>query len=225
VTEPSGAPRPVVCVFAKAPRAGAVKTRLAADVGPALAARFATAFLEDTCAALGTLPLCRVLATTEEKPPGELAAETWLQGGGELGERLERMLKRALETAPWAMAIGADSPGFPLDAIVDAGRRLRSIDAVFGPADDGGFYFVALRSCPSGAFAGVRWSCPDTLRQAERRLRELGLTTARAEPWFDVDTLTDLRRLAALIDSGRVTAPATARVLATHVSADHERLR
>ena len=79
----------------------------------------------------------------------QLDAETWLQGDGELGERLERMFQRALETAPWAMAIGADSPGFPLDAIIDAERRLRSIDVVFGPADDGGFYFVAMRSCPS----------------------------------------------------------------------------
>jgi hypothetical protein len=179
-----------------------------------LAAHLATAFLEDTCAALSTLPIHVVVATTEEGWRFRFAAETWLQGAGELGDRLERMLQRALETAPWAMAFGADSPGFPLGAILRAERELRSVDAVFGPADDGGFYFVAMRSCPPGVFAGVPWSSPMTLQHAERRLRELGLTTARVRPWFDVDTLADLRRLAALLRATGIRAPATARVLA-----------
>ena len=55
----------VVCVFAKPPRPGEVKTRLAAEIGAGAAARLATAFLEDTLVSLRRLPLRVVLASTE----------------------------------------------------------------------------------------------------------------------------------------------------------------
>lgn len=205
---------PIACVFAKPPRPGTVKTRLAAALGGAQAAALAAAFLEDTCAALSTQPLRLVLATTEPWPSQHLAAEAWLQGDGSLGDRLERVLRRALDSAPWAVALGADSPGFPLAALAEAERELRLADAVFGAARDGGFYLLALRRCPEGCLAGVRWSSAQTLETAERRLSEAGLRCARVLPWFDVDTVADLRELAQRIGRGEIVAPATARALA-----------
>ena len=204
----------VVCVFAKPPRPGEVKTRLAAEIGAGEAARLATAFLEDTLVSLRRLPLRVVLASTEPGVSSPLADEWWIQGDGELGERLERMLRRALGHAPWAAAIGADSPGFPLAAIEEAESMLRSVDVALGPADDGGFYLIATRRCPLEMFAGVTWSEPDTLLQVERRLRTLGLSTARVARWFDVDTLESLRRLLGLVARGEVTAAATAQAIA-----------
>jgi rSAM/selenodomain-associated transferase 1 len=207
-------PGAVVCVFAKPPRAGEVKTRLATEIGAREAARFASAFLEDTLRALRQLPVRTVLATTERWAAARAADECWLQGNGDLGARLERMLRRALGTAPWAAAMGADSPGFPVAALSEAERVLRSTDVALGPADDGGFYLVATRRCRPGMFAGVTWSAPDTLAQVERRLGAVGLSSARLPGWFDVDTLDGLHRLAALVARGTVVAPATARAFA-----------
>lgn len=204
---------PLVCVFAKPPRPGAVKTRLAATLGPAAAAELAQAFLEDTCEALRGLPLAAVLATTEPWCAAPLGSEVWLQGEGSLGERLERTLRRALGRSGCAIALGADSPGFPAHALVEAARRLEVVDVVFGPADDGGFWFVALRACPAGLFDGVPWSTAEALCAAERRAAACGLASARGRPWFDIDTARDLHRLCALLDRGRAVAPATARVL------------
>ena len=208
------AERGVVCVFAKPPRPGEVKTRLAADIGVGEAARLASAFLEDTLFSLGGLPFRVVLASTEPGTSSILADECWIQGDGELGERLERILRRALGQAPWAAAVGADSPGFPLEVLEEAESMLRSVDVALGPADDGGFYLIATRRCPPAMFAGVTWSAPDTLLQVERRLRTLGLSTARVAPWFDVDTLDSLRRLVELVARGEVKATATAQAIA-----------
>jgi uncharacterized protein len=204
----------VVCVFAKPPRPGEVKTRLAAEIGAGEAARLASAFLEDTLVSLRDLPLRVVLASTEPGTSSALADECWTQGDGELGERLERVLCRALGHAPWAAAIGADSPGFPLAALEEAESMLRSVDVALGPAEDGGFYLIATRRCPPQMFAGVTWSAPDTLLQVERRVRSLGLSTARVARWFDVDTLESLQRLIELVTRGEVRAEATAQAIA-----------
>lgn len=209
-----------VCVFAKPPVAGQVKTRLAEALGEAVAAELAAAFFADTWARVRALPWARpVLATARERRPEGLAcgpeAEVWAQGEGGLGERLERVLRRALERGPWAMALGADTPGLPAHLLEAARERLAAgADAVLGPADDGGFYLLALRRCPPGLLAhGLPWSAADTCQRTRERLEAHGLRTELLAPWFDVDTEADLDRLAALLARGEVRAPCTWEVL------------
>lgn len=210
-------PEATVCVFAKPPRPGLVKTRLAAAVGPRHAAALARAFLEDTWSAARSLPWAKaVLATTEpaaEEWGGAKGAPTLPQGGGDLGDRLERILRRALVATPVALAIGADTPGLPPVLFSQARSALREADAVLGPCEDGGFYLLGLRRCPPGLLRGLPWSAPETFMQTLSRLRERGLRTAVIAPWFDVDRPADLACLHALIARGELHAPATARAL------------
>jgi hypothetical protein len=86
---------------------------------------------------------------------------------------------------------------------------------VFGPSDDGGFYLLALRRLPVGAFVDLPWSQSDTLARTEARLKSLGLTVARVAPFFDVDVPADLERLQTELAAGRLHAPATAKALAS----------
>jgi rSAM/selenodomain-associated transferase 1 len=206
-----------VCVFAKPPRPGLVKTRLAAAVGDAHAAALARAFFEDTWSAATSLPWAKaVLATTEpaaEEWVGTNRTPMWPQGGGDLGDRLERILRRALRDTPVALAIGTDTPGLPPVLFSQARSALRSADAVLGPCEDGGFYLLGLRRCPAGLLRDLPWSAPDTFVQTLRRLRERGLRTTVIAPWFDVDRPADLACLHALIARGELHAPATARAL------------
>lgn len=205
-----------VCVFAKAPRAGAVKTRLAASIGGAAAAELAAAFLEDTWRLVGQLEWATaVLATCEESGSESLSsyAPRWPQGDGDLGMRLERVLRRALEDGRPAMAVGTDSPGLPRRLLEEARVQLGRVDAVLGPAEDGGFYLLGMRVCPIGALAELPWSDARTFYATLSRLQQLGLRVAVLEPWFDVDCLEDLTRLSGLIAMGSVQARATARAL------------
>jgi uncharacterized protein len=150
------------------------------------------------------------LATTAEV---QMDLPVLLQGEGDLGARIERVLRAALERTPLAMAIGADAPAVPSRLLESARAALDEADVAVGPADDGGFYLLALRRCPEGLLADLPWSCAETLRETLRRFRALGLCTTVLEPWFDVDRPEDLDRLRASIIEGKLLAPRTDRVL------------
>ena len=211
-------PEPVcICVFAKPARPGLVKTRLAAELGLQRAADLARAFFSDTWAAVRAQPNARSVLAATEHPGDSLALEAdaaiWLQGDGDLGQRIERILQRGLGLAPVAFAVGADSPGLPPRLWAAARQQATAFDAVLGPAHDGGFYLLGLRRCPRGLLADLPWSHPETCERTLARLQSAGFRVALLEPWFDVDEPADLLRLHAMLTSGEVDAPCTAALL------------
>src|SRR4029079_8506413 len=123
--------------FAKAPRPGVVKTRLIPALGARRAAQLARAFLLDTCAAVRGLPWAQSLLAADGDWPSDLVPgdelEIWPQGEGDLGQRLERVLRAALARFPVAIAIGADTPGLPRQLLDAAWAGLQTADAVVGP--------------------------------------------------------------------------------------------
>lgn len=208
----------IIAVFAKPPRAGEAKTRLGAAVGHDVAARLARAFFEDTWHRAKELPGVRlVLASTANEVDafGVGAVELWLQGEGDLGARLERIAARALAEAPWFVAIGADSPGLPLQHLEAARAALLRHEAVLGPSADGGFYLLGLRSLTPGLLDGLPWSAPTTFEATRSRLLEQGWHVATLQPWYDVDEVAELERLRRELAEGSIQAPRTAAVLAS----------
>ena len=205
--------RGAICIFAKPPELGRVKTRLAPALGEHGAAELARAFLVDTCSTARALPWASsIIATTgafDEALAAELALPEWPQGEGDLGARLETVLRRALAAHPIALAIGADSPGLPPQLLDDARDALASADAAIGPTEDGGFYVLALRRCPDGLLSDLPWSRTDTFARTLERLLSRGLSVRVLAPWFDVDRPDDLVRLRALLERGEIVAPAT----------------
>jgi uncharacterized protein len=203
----AAARRPLLIIMLKAPVMGLVKTRLARDIGLAEATRFAR-----ISARTITLRLARdtrwrtVLAVA---PDNDIASRRWFarcpiigQGRGDLGARMGRLLAPALRPA---ILIGADIPGVSSAIIARAFDTLRRSDAVFGPAEDGGYWLVGLnRGAPKGdVFGNVRWSTPhalaDTLANFERS--RVGFATRLA----DVDDVASWRQNAHL--AGTITGP------------------
>lgn len=211
--------RGLICVFAKPPRPGQVKTRLAERIGDSQAAELAQAFLRDTWALASSLPWASAVVATTDETGDHLGLQgrprIWLQGDGDLGQRIERIMRRALAEADFAIAVGADTPGLPERLLVEASRELTKTEAVLGPSEDGGFYLLGLRRCPSGLLEHLPWSEAVTFAATHTRLEERGLAVQVLEPWFDVDRPDDLERLRNAIASGTLHAPATARLLAT----------
>lgn len=206
-----------ICVFFKSPVAGSVKTRLIPAVGAERAARLAEAFFLDTWDAVCRLHWADAIVATTGPIPNHVKTvdpvRVWAQGDGDLGERLERVLRRALSDAPFAMALGADSPGLPTRLLAQARAALDSCDAVLGPCEDGGFYLLGLRRCPPRLLADIPWSQPHTFAHTLSRLQEAGLKVRTLEPWFDVDQPEDLAKLRHMISDGGVSVPETARAL------------
>ncbi|MBI4463612.1 MAG: TIGR04282 family arsenosugar biosynthesis glycosyltransferase [Acidobacteria bacterium] len=204
-----------VCIFVKPFVAGQVKTRLIPSLGAEGAAELAEAMFQDTQVMVRAVPWAQDIIASTAPMPKTLASNNrvWLQGEGNLGARLERILRQALAYSEMAIAIGADSPGLPLRVFEQARSRLQSADAVFGPCEDGGFYLLGLRRCPSGFLDTIAWSQHDTLLQAMARFRKFGLTSSLLDRWFDVDRPDGLERLCSFISSGQIAAPRTAEML------------
>jgi uncharacterized protein len=201
-----------ICVFAKPPEPGSAKTRLIPAVGTDGAAALAEAFLQDTWSTVGSLSWARpvIASTAPFQPRGlEAAPEIWLQGEGDLGERLERIFRRALLESEFAFALGADSPGLPARLLEQAREAMREADAVMGPCEDGGFYLLGLRKCPAGLLAGIRWSEAGTFEQVRTRLKSAGMRILVLDSWFDVDLPEDLEKLRKKIIAGEIQADAT----------------
>lgn len=186
-----------VLVLAKAPVPGRVKTRLCPPCTPEQAAELAKAALEDTLAA-ATSAAANVVVALDGSPDGWLRPDVKVvpQGYGNLNERLATAWSHM--TGP-AIQIGMDTPQLTGGDLVDAHEALLQpeVDAVLGPADDGGWWLIGLPGPLPGAFDEVPMSSPDTGDLQHRRLRDLGLRVQLLHSRNDVDTIDDARQVAA----------------------------
>lgn len=176
-------------LFAKAPRFGTVKTRLAATIGPVEALRFHRAQLRRLTRDLGRDRRWRtVLAVSPDTARGPWTGGLPVigQGSGGLGPRMLRCLRTAPGDGP-VVLIGSDIPAVRPHHIARALALLSCHDAVFGPAEDGGFWLTGLsrrRPLPD-PFAGARWSTPHALADCLANLPQARV--ALADRLADVD--------------------------------------
>ncbi|NKB44829.1 MAG: DUF2064 domain-containing protein [Alphaproteobacteria bacterium] len=162
--------RGILIVMARAPRFGAVKTRLARDIGRLNAWRFYRTTLFETVRRLArNTPWQTVLQVTPDRErsrrrqwPGR--AQTLPQGRGDLGARMERGLTGFPRGIP-VVLIGSDIPDVTDVHIRKAFNALGQADVVFGQASDGGYWLVgfANRRPMRRPFKTVRWSGPQAL--------------------------------------------------------------
>lgn len=221
---------PSLVLFARVPRLGLVKTRLAPRLAPAGALSLYRAFLEDaarTYAGSGEwAPVVAVEPDPDDPAIVELFPSPWRrekQGDGDLGERLSAAFAREFDRgASAAIAIGSDHPSLSRSILSDALALLASgrSTAAAVPAEDGGYCAIALdaRGPWQIAFRDIPWSTGDVLEVTIRRLAEQGVELALLPPSYDVDRPEDvdrLRRDIASRDPGSADFPrATARALA-----------
>lgn len=201
-----------VCIFAKPPVPSEVKTRLIPVLGAANAAQLASAMLLDVWRTVESCPGVRsILATTQlgEFPMSVSSNDCWLQGDGDLGQRIDRILRRALRDCPAAIAVGADSPGLTTAHLTAALDGLKLNDAVIGPSLDGGFYLLGLKRCHSGLFRSIPWSSEQTCQVLRSNLRKEKFAVAELDPLCDVDEPGDLLFLEKQLAADPFLAPAT----------------
>src|SRR6266571_8047660 len=181
-------------VFVKAPRPGAVKTRLAKAIG-APAAQSAYRQLVETLLnqlqGLGGVEVCF--------SPADAASEVqhWLkegwssspQGDGDLGQRLQSAFQRAFHAGAKRVAIiGSDCPVVRVEDIREAWGVLQTHDVVLGPATDGGYWLIGLRQLQPNLFRGVHWSTENVFAETIQRVQHASLSVHLLRELADVDT-------------------------------------
>jgi hypothetical protein len=229
--------------MAKAPQGGRVKTRLVPPLTADEARELSACFLRDITEnirgiahAVGFVAYAPAGAaasfdgmlapgTRLVLADGEIAAAAGLAG---IGRSLLHAAAALLgEGFPAVCLINGDSPTLPTSFLCDAvaallqpGERM-----VLGPAEDGGYYLIGLKTVEPRLFEGIAWSTPVVAEQTLARARDIGLQAVLLPPWFDVD---DGASLARLLRPGRepvgvapFAAPATRAWLAARGAASH----
>lgn len=190
-------------IFAKRARIGRAKTRLARSTGASTAIRFYRESLTGLATRLGADPRWRTIVAAD---PPDAAYTDWFglsaiaQAHGDLGARMGAVFRHA-PPGP-AVVIGTDAPFVGRGDIARAFAALRSADAVFGPAEDGGFWLMGLRRMRGapGLFDGVRWSSAHALADTRATLPP-GFRTAQLARLRDVDEAADLAAAGPLLRS------------------------
>jgi len=197
---------PRLVVFAKAPQAGAVKTRLipalGAESAAALAQRMLAHVLQQALqAGAGPVELCM------SPPPGDPAWESIAipagvlrtrQGEGDLGERMARAVRRVtVEEGQPVLLMGSDCPALTAAVIHEAAHRLQTHDALLVPVADGGYVLIGLKSpCPT-LFDRMPWSTARVAAETLSRMTALDLKVWRGPLLHDIDEPADLAHLPA----------------------------
>ncbi|WP_018547775.1 TIGR04282 family arsenosugar biosynthesis glycosyltransferase [Streptomyces sp. LaPpAH-108] len=189
-------------VIAKEPRPGRVKTRLTPPFSPAQAAALAEAALADTLRAVASAPAVRRLLVLDGRPGPWLpdGFEVVPQCAGGLDERLADAFARC---AGPALLIGMDTPQVTPELLT---ADFADCDALFGPAEDGGFWALGLARPDPALLRGVPMSVPETGAVQRERLAAAGLRVRDLPRLRDVDTAADARAVAALVPHGAFSA-------------------
>lgn len=185
--------RPTLIVFARAPAIGVGKSRLARDIGRVEAWRVYRAMSGKLLVRLRDPRWRTVLRLAPDRAAlGVAGVEP--QGGGDLGQKLERAI-RAHADGPVAV-IGTDCPQVDAARVWRAFRACLGSGAALGPAEDGGFWILALsaRRARRLSLAGIRWSTPHAFADTRAAL---GGDATILERLVDVDDLESLRITAA----------------------------
>ena len=208
-------------IMAKAVRAGAVKTRLAACLPAHAITGLYRCLLEDTMA------LARSLDTVEtaiRSPAADVEDLSRMAGDGmqvvaQNGDGLAAGLASVFEHFSTAgrqriVAFNSDSPHLPSSVLRLAFDALGSCDLVVGPTHDGGYYLVGAKAAHPGLFAASAMGTASALKTLLARAHALGLSVRSIDEFYDIDLPADLTRLAEELQLAPECAPRTARWLA-----------
>jgi uncharacterized protein len=198
-----------IILFAKAPVAGRVKTRLIPVLGADGAAQLARRMLDHalniaSAADIGSLELCASPVPTHpdwHNIPLPAGIETSDQGDGDIGARMARAAQRGLANGQNVLLVGADCPALSAQHLRDAATALHDHenphDAVLLPAQDGGYLLLGLKTYAASLFEDMPWSTARVAELTLARMAALGWRVAVLDALPDIDRPEDLIHLPA----------------------------
>ena len=198
----------VILVYAKAPLAGSVNTRLIPDIGTDAATQLQQDFIHHRLSMLQHANLCAThlmcapdiqhdcFTQCEKQYPVVLKQ----QDGSELGERMSNGAASALLSYKYCIVIGTDAPAldeFIIKQVID--ELHAGADVVHVPAEDGGYVLLGLSKNYEFLFNDVSWGTDKVMQQTRDRLKENNVSFRELGLCWDVDTLEDYQRYQKLL--------------------------
>lgn len=194
-----------IAVFAKAPVAGHVKTRLIPLLGEEGAKNLYERLLHHTLrvATSAGAPCVELWCSPSSNHPFFVACaarykiELREQDGTDLGERMNAAASGSSSSKMPVIVVGSDCPALTVEDFSEAASALSQADAVLGPAHDGGYFLLGLKRSNIQLFNNIAWGTEKVLEQTRDRLRELNWAWRELQPKWDIDLPEDYRRFVA----------------------------
>ncbi len=194
-----------------------MKTRLTPSLPLQAVAAFYRCLLEDTLALARSLGRVEVAIMCPDSDVNELAslagqgARVVAQKGEGLAAGLTSVFAHFAEGHQRrTIAFNSDSPHLPRSVLEDAFETLTVRDVVVGPTHDGGYYLVGAKAFHPTLFARDGMGTSSALERLLSRARALELSVGFAAPFYDIDVVDDLTRLAEELRLAPAKAPRTA---------------
>ena len=187
----------LLIVFVKNAILGTAKTRLAKTIGNEAAFKVYKQLMQITEQATLGVKDCdiHIYFSSEKDPSRWNNFQQYVQEGTDLGERMSGAFKTGFELGyQQIVGVGSDLPDLTPEIIEKGLIELKSNEAVFGPAEDGGYYLIAMRSMLDCIFENKPWSTENLLDVTLDELRSKGHSVGKIETLNDVDTEEDLMK-------------------------------
>jgi len=184
-----------VCVFAKAPVSGQVKTRLLPVLSEQQACFMHERLIQHCLSQVQSAEWQSQLWSTDishsyiQARSEEHLIPLHMQQGADLGMRMASALQHSLENFKYVIIIGTDCPSIDIDFIQEAVTKLKAgLDVVLGPAEDGGYALIGFSMLAESVFTDIQWGTDQVLELTRIRLREAKLS------WYELATQRDIDR-------------------------------
>ena len=187
-------------LFLRYPERGAVKTRIAETLGAEMTYELYRRFLADLAQIAREVNAEKIMVYSGPENavfpdfPGLRLIRQW---GTDIGERMYFAFQDVFALGfERCVLIGCDSPDLQDRLVNEAFDKLTSVDVVFGPCADGGYYLVGCKSaglCRS-MFSDISWSTAEVLEDTLKQVAKAGLSSAQLEAWPDIDEAEDLKQ-------------------------------
>ena len=188
-----------IVVLTKDPSKGQVKTRLAIDIGDDAAVALHEAMVWETLDRVRPCGL-PIRVSLHGQLNGAFANQIRCSGfevepqiEGDLGAKLAH----AMRPPGKHFAVGTDCVVFNPEWLQTAITAPASV--VMGPTEDGGYWLIGAdlgdTDLAEILFAGMRWSVPTVASTTLHRLQHASRSVQLLPECYDIDTLSDLRRL------------------------------
>lgn len=185
-------------IFIRNPELGKVKTRLAKSVGDEKALEIYKSLLEHTRKTVLQVDVNLLLFYADRVNPDDdwssLGFIKYAQVNEDLGGRMHHAFLKALEHHQKAIIVGSDLPQINAQLLQEAFQKLEDHTFVIGPAMDGGYYLLGMKSPTPELFENMEWSTPNVFAQTVQRIESLGGTWYELPELSDVDYVEDWER-------------------------------
>jgi len=178
-------------IFIKNPEKGKVKTRIAKTAGEEKAFQIYLELSKHTRSIAQKLKVNRLLFYSQFINTSDdwesIDFQKYLQVNGDLGDRMAMAFQKAFEQNQKVVIIGSDCASLSSNIVEEAFAALDSHDFVVGPAKDGGYYLLGMRTFQPSVFNDIEWSTEQVFAHTLRNIKNLDASYALMPILSDID--------------------------------------